>query len=157
MTGEIGGDKLTRVVGPADSDVFSELVVNINIASALDAEFLVGRVGQAEFTTGAGDSTNGLAGRPLGRGPLRLLVTGGTSVRAHGTFSTLLSWFSVSCPADGATTKFDVLNTSPATESEPVNIDRTVLRGERGAVHFPIGEVCVETFSTRTGPAGAPI
>lgn len=43
-----------------------------------------------EFAARAGKPTDGLTGGTLSGGPLRLLVTCGTGVRAHGTIDTVL-------------------------------------------------------------------
>lgn len=146
-----------RVVGAADGDVGGEFVLDddVDFVGARHAE-LVGHAGvrEAELAVLALDAADGLAGGALGGGPLRLLVSSGTGIRAVGTLGAAAA-ARAGVRGDGldvgeAATlgeRAGGLDTSPATETHPVDSERTVVRWESVAVDLAIGEVGVETIA----------
>jgi len=108
--------ELTRIIGTANGNVRAKLILDVDIASTLDTKLLERRIGQVEFPTRTGESTNGFAFCTLCRGPLGLLVTSRASVRAHRTicaFSPRVNSFYMS---DEAARDSNVLDPSPATK-----------------------------------------
>lgn len=143
-------NKLTRVVGTANGNLHAELVLSMNTTSALNAK-LLGECGisKVELAILTLETTNGLAGRALSARPLRLLITSGASVRAHG--SVLATVTTHSSDNIGHKTASDgyILNTGPATELQVVKCDGTIVGWESIAVNLSIREVGIQALSTR--------
>jgi len=145
----------TGVIGTADGDLLTNVVLDLNTASTLDTESGVGLVGTVQLATLALETTNRLAGGTLGRGPVSLLVTSRAGVRAHGTVSAGLAANSGNNVADHLIEERNVLDTGVTTQAKVVQSDGTVVRGEGSAVNLTIGEFSGETLGARAGAGRA--
>lgn len=141
---------LTRIVGTADGDNTTQLVLNSDALNTSDTEGLVVSVGTVQLATLASDTTDGLASGTLSRGPLGFQVTRRALVRAHGTFSAALS-------TDGSDNRVHqgsqrvhswVLDTAPSSDVEVVKSDSTVFRWESIARKLSVGERSSNTSAT---------
>jgi hypothetical protein len=144
----------TGVVSTADGDIVGHLVLYVDTANTLNAKLLVGRVGAVELATLTLQTTDGLASASLGSGPLGLLVTSGTGVRAHGTAVALITGNSSDNVTDQVVNQGHVLDTGVATQTEVVEGNGTIFGGEGTTVDLSIGEFGGETSGTGVGGAG---
>ena len=139
----------TGVISTANSNIAAQLVADVDVTSTLDTErFTKLGVGEVELATLTLETTNGLAGGSLGRGPLVLLVTGRASVRAHATVGAALAGNGGNNVADKLVNDANVLNTGPTTQAKVVKGDGTVGGGEVGTVDLSIGEVGINASGT---------
>jgi hypothetical protein len=145
----------TGVVSTANSNISGHLVLDVNTANTRNAKLLVVLVGEVELAVLALKTTNGLAGGSLGGGPLGLLVTRGTGVRAHGTVVALITSNSGNDVADEIIDESNVLDARVTTEAKVVEGNSTVLGGEVTTVNLSIREISGETSGTRAAGAGA--
>lgn len=149
------GSSLTRVVSTANSDLLRQSVLDVDTANTFNAklagEILVGEVELSEFALQA---TDGLAGRALGCGPLRLLVASRAGIGAHGAVVAVVTGDGSRDVTDHLVQDGDILDTRPTTEAEVVKRDSTVFRRESATVDLAIWEVPVQTLAAG-GAAGA--
>lgn len=142
---------LTRVVSTANSNFFTEVVLDVHTTDTLDAKVLR-EVGVCEVKLSivlAVKATNGLASSALSGGPLGLLVAGRAGIGAHGTRVALVTSDSSLDVLDKVIPQSDVLDTGVATETEVVKGNSTILRGEVTAVDLAIRELTVQALATR--------
>lgn len=135
---------LTRVVGTANSDLLAHGVLDVDTSNTLNAKLLGQRlIGKVELAVLALNTTNGLAGRTLGAGPLGLLVSGGAGIGAHGSGNAGVAGNTGNDGVDNLVDDGHVLDTGPTTKAKVVEGNGTVFRGEGVAVKLAIGELLV--------------
>lgn len=137
---------LTRVVGTANSDLLAHGVLHVDTSDTLNAKLLGQRlVGKVELAVLALNTTNGLAGRTLGTGPLGLLVSGRAGIGAHGSGNAGIAGDTGNDAVDNLVDDGHVLDTGPTAKAKVVEGNGTVFRGEGVAVKLAIRELLVHT------------
>ena len=101
----------------------------------------------------AEETTNRLGSATLGFRPLRLLVSGGASVRAHGVANATTASSNTGDDIGDAQISQrevgDLLNTSPPLQTQPANLNWSPVGGESAAVDLSIREI-----GSKAGAAG---
>lgn len=138
--------ELTRIVSSANGDVLIELVNSLYIAVTLDAQRLgKRRVRQVKLAVRAPQATDRLTSGTLGFGPLRLQISRWASIRAHGTiFAGTVVGNSCVDMRNSFTADLDILDTTPAIQTEVVEGDGAVIGWELRAIKFTVWEYTVD-------------
>lgn len=151
-----GGDAhhlTSGIVGTASCHDLVQIVLDEHAAHARDAESRDIVTGQLKHAIGvAKDATNGLAGGTLAIGPLSLLISKGTSIRAHAVLPAALTADGgddvADCERDLGRVIGDFLNTTVAPVAEIIQSNGSVLGWELGARDLVVRERNIDALAT---------
>lgn len=143
----------TGVVSTTDGDLRTHVIADIDTTIALHAKLLLILVSAVELTTLALETTNGLEGRALGGGPLRLLVTGLAGIGAHSTIFTGVTGDGGHDVTNNLAHDGHILDTRPTTQLEVGEGNGTVFRREGVTIDLSVGEFTVNALSAEAGRA----